>query len=89
MIDFVRKRRFKPQRERSGMRRKHTITRKVELQSVVFVTRQDIIFEITQKEEGQEGSKNTSSSKGIFKERIQNTMQHQWFTPSMIMQKYQ
>ena len=36
VIDFVRKRCFKPQRERSGMRRKHTITRKVELQSVVF-----------------------------------------------------
>ena len=49
-IDFVRKRRFKPQRERSGVRRKHTITRKVELQSVVFVTRQDMFFEIAQKE---------------------------------------
>ncbi len=66
MIDFVRKRRFKPQRERSGMRRKHTITRKVEFQSVVFVTRQDLFFEIAQKEEGQEGSKNTSPSRDNF-----------------------
>ena len=74
VIDFVRKRRFKPQKERSGMRRKHTITWKVELQSVVFVTRQDLVFEIVQKQEGQEGSKNTSSSKDIFKERIQNTV---------------
>ena len=74
VIDFVRKRRFKPQRERSGVRRKHTITRKVELQSVVFVTRQDLFSEITQKEEGKEGSKNTSPSKNIFKERIQSTV---------------
>ena len=36
VINFVRKRRFKPQRERSGVRRKHTISRKVEFQSVVF-----------------------------------------------------
>ena len=74
VIDFVRKRCFKPQRERSGVRRKHTITRKVELQSVVFVKRQDMFFEIVQKEERQEGSKNTSSSKDIFNERIQNTV---------------
>ena len=73
-IDFVRKRCFKPQRERSGMRRKHTITRKVELQSVVFVKRQDMFFEIAQKEEGQEGSKDTSPSNNIFKERIQSTV---------------
>ena len=44
VIDFLRKKRFKPQRERSGVRRKHTITQKVELQSVSFVTRQDIVF---------------------------------------------
>ena len=74
MIYFVRKRRFKPQRERSGVRRKHTITRKVELQSVDFVKRQDLFFEIAQKQEEQEGSKNTSPSKGIFKERIQSTV---------------
>ena len=74
MIDFVRKRHFKPQRERSGVRRKHTITREVELQPVVFVTRQDLVLEISQKEEGQEGSKNTSSSKDIFKERIRSTV---------------
>ena len=49
MIDFVRKRRFKPQRERSGVRRKHTITREVELQSVVFVTRQDMFLKFPRK----------------------------------------
>ena len=38
VIGFVRKRRFKPQRERSGVRRKHTITRKVEFQSVGFLS---------------------------------------------------
>ena len=74
VIDFVRKRCFKSQRKRSGLRRKHTITRKVELQSVVFVTRQNMFIEITQKEEGQEGSKNTSPSKDIFKERIQSNV---------------
>ena len=74
VIDFVRKRRFKPQRERSGVRRKHTIIRKVEFQSVVFSTKQNMFIEITQKEEGQDGSKNTSSSKDIFNERIQNTV---------------
>ena len=36
---------------------------------MVFVTRQDIIFEIAQKEEEQEGSKNTSPSKDIFQEK--------------------
>ena len=75
VIDFVRKRCFKPQRERSGVRRKHTITWKVELQPVVFVTRQDIIFwNWPERKEGQEGSKNTSPSKDIFNERIQNTV---------------
>ena len=49
LIDFVRKRCFKPQRERSEVRRKHTITRKVELQSLVFVTRQDLFLNFPRK----------------------------------------
>ena len=52
VIDFVRKRRFKPQRERSEVRRKHTITQKVELQSVVFVTRQDMFLKLPRKKRG-------------------------------------
>ncbi len=75
VIDFVRKRRFKPQRERSGVRRKHTIIRKVEFQSVVFSTKQNMFFfEIAQKHKGEEGSKNASPNKDIFKERIQSTV---------------
>ena len=75
VIYFVRKRHFKPQRERSGVRRKNTITLKVELQSVGFVTKAGpSFFEIAQKEEGQESSKNMGPSKDIFKDRIQSTV---------------
>ena len=75
VIDFVKKRCFKPQRERSGMRRKHTITRKVELQSVVFVTRQDLFFEIAQKEKrGKMVPKTRVPARTFFNERIQNTV---------------
>ena len=74
VIDFVRKRHLSPKEKEVGWEEKHTITREVELQSVVFVTRQNMFIEITQKEEGQEGSKNTSPSKDIFNERIQSTV---------------
>ena len=71
VIDFLRKKRFKPQRERSGVRRKHTITQKVELQSVSFVTRQDIVFflKLPRKKRGKRVPKNTSSSKDIFQRK--------------------
>ena len=71
----MRKRRFKPQRKRSGMRRKkHTITLKVELRFVIFVTRQDIVLKLPKKKRGKRVPKTPVSARTFFKERIQSTV---------------
>ena len=64
---------YVPKRKKWGEKKTYDYT-KSGAQICGFCHKAEHVFEIAQKEEGQEGSKNTSPGKDIFKERIQSTV---------------